>query len=64
MILPIEANITRKRGDTKPFRFTIKTESGVDQNLSGFSMRMLVGTEKNPPSEATKLLEQLQQQER
>ena len=54
MILPIEANITRKRGDTKPFRFTIKTESGVDQNLSGFSMRMLVGTEKNPPSEETK----------
>ncbi len=58
MILPITANITRKRGDTKPFRFTIKTD-GSDQSVSGFSMRMLVGTVKNPTDESTKLFEMI-----
>jgi hypothetical protein len=48
MELPIEKDIERRRGDTKPIRFTITDSAGADQNLTGFSFRLSVNPEKAP----------------
>lgn len=48
MSLPKNLAIYRKRGDTKPFRFTIKDDNGVDQPLSGYSFLLSVNAEKYP----------------
>lgn len=46
--LPITLDIERRRGDTKPFAFTIKDADGADQTLTGFSFRFTCSAEKEP----------------
>ena len=53
MSLPNTLDLNRKRGDTKPFRFTIKDESGADQALGGFTFRFTVNSAKKPTDQTT-----------
>ena len=47
--LPIDAEtISRRRGDTKPFVFTIKDVSDVLVDLTGFTFLMTADPEKYP----------------
>lgn len=55
MTLPIIENLERKRGDTKPFRFSVKNEDGSDTALGGFTFIMTVDTLKKPPNASTKV---------
>lgn len=48
MSLPTNLDISRKRGDTKPFNFTIKDANGADQALAGFVFYLTVNSEKAP----------------
>ena len=46
--LPVTINFTRKRGDTKPFRFPITTAAGTPQSLTGFTLSMAANPNKDP----------------
>lgn len=48
MSLPTSLDITRKRGDTMPFRFTIKDSAGADQDVTGFAFYFTVNSDKAP----------------
>lgn len=47
MALPVTKEIARKRGDTKPFRFTLK-KNGTDEPLAGYSFVLTVNAEAKP----------------
>lgn len=49
------ADITRRRGDTYPHRFTLIDSNGAAVNIAGYSFRMTVNTVKKPVDISTQL---------
>lgn len=52
--LPITSDYTRRRGDTKPIKFTVKDEDGALVDMTGYSFVLTVDSTKEPADEVTK----------
>lgn len=57
MSAPTRINITRVRGDTYPFTFTIKDSGGAAVNITGCSFVLTVASLENPPDATTNVLQ-------
>lgn len=55
--LPITQDFERRRGDTKPFRFTVTDELGTGIDFTGYTMRLTADTNKAPEDSATQVFQ-------
>lgn len=49
------AEIKRYRGDTAADRFVVKNQDGTVVNITGYTFKLTVSSEKNPPNESAQL---------